>query len=198
MTTDSNLRSGSDLQIGFICQWNRYVRKACFGDNKYKIETLVFHVGIWLSYISAVREGFRLFGSSLTSTPSSFLPSCPPTIHPVPRSWGMQWNLLHCWGWRRREWGFGGRLVQTRDKRASDAPFLLWTMHHAPCTMHYARSSVLHCWKSMHCALNAMYLLWHCCKASKLRTYVQRKQGLGGLRHFFLFIQLMARTNHFS
>ena len=66
-------------------------------------------------------------------------------------------------------------------------------LNYALCTMR-----VFPCWKSMHCALNAMYLLWHWCKAWKLCTYVQRKQGLGGLRHFFLFIQLMARTNHFS
>ena len=113
---------------------------------------------------------------------STILSTNQPTTHPVPRSSGMQWNLLHCWGWRRREWGFGGRLVQTRDKRASDPPFLIWTMHHALCTMR-----VPHCWKSMHGALNAMYLLRHWCKASKLCTYVQRKQRFGGLRHFFLF-----------
>ena len=69
--------------------------------------------------------------ADLYSLFSTILSTNQTTIHPVPRSWGMQWNLLHCWGWRRREWGFGGRLVQTRDKRASDAPFLLWTMHHA-------------------------------------------------------------------
>ena len=151
----------------------------------------MFHVGIWLSYISAVREGFRLFGSSLTSTPSSFLPSCPPTIHPVPRSWGMQWNLLHCRGWRRREWGFGGRLVQTRDKRASDAPFLLWTMHYALCVFFPAEKVCTVPWmQCTSCDIGVRH-------ENYARMYRENKDW-AALGTFSFFIQMIGRTSYFS
>ena len=52
--------------------------------------------------------------------------------------------------------------------------------------MHYARSSLLKKYaQCLECYVPPVTLHW--CKASKLRTYAQRKQGLGGLRHFFLF-----------
>ena len=143
----------------------------------------MFHVGIWLSYISAVREGFRLFGSSLTSTPS-FLPSCPPTNH-TPCSSFLRNAVKSSALLRVEEEGVGVWGTISADAGQTSVGRTFSALNYAPCTRR-----ALHCWKSMHSALNAMYLppvTLHWCKASKLRTYVQRKQGLGGLRHFFLF-----------
>ena len=188
MTTDSNLRSGSDLQIGFICQWNRYVRRACFGDNKCQIETLKSSWCFMLGFdqVISLRSGR---GSGFLDPRWPLLPLFHHLVHQpnnhTPCSSFLRNAVKSSALLRVEEEGVGVWGTISADAGQTSVGRTFSALNYAPCTRR-----ALHCWKSMHGGLNAMYVppvTLHWCKASKLRTYVQRKQGLGGLRHFFLF-----------